>query len=145
MALLKSDDVEFVFVVQPMLNRVKGNKEFSSDEFKLIEKMYPPTWHENEEKLTHTMLVLKYFFDDYLSERIQMEVEGQGYDFIDMGLEFQELDASITAYTDYCHLTPEANRFIAEKIGEMILKRESNQKLVESLHSSMIHTMRSSS
>jgi hypothetical protein len=91
------------------------------------------------------MLVRKYFFDDYLSERIQMEVEGKGYDFLDMGLEFKKLAASITAYTDYCHLTPEANRFIAEKIGEMILKRETSPKLVESLHSSVVHAKRSSS
>jgi hypothetical protein len=69
------------------------------------------------------LFIIKYFFDDYLSDAIQERVERAGYHYLDMGREIEGLDDSFQFYTDYCHLTVDANEFIAKRMGDFILPR----------------------
>ena len=83
----------------------------------------PAAWNiKNRESYEMGHLVLKYFFDDYLSDKIKVHVERKGQKYIDMNKEMKLLDSTFEFYTDYCHSTPNGNRFVAEKIGAMMLK-----------------------
>ena len=118
--------VQGLNIMQPMLNRQERNKVLSPVETEILQQMYPPVYFADESEQTNSMLILKYFFDDYLSDRFQSEIDSAGHTFLDMGLEFQRMERAEVAYTDYCHLTPIANRFIAESIGKELLRTHFN-------------------
>ncbi len=134
MAVLDEDNVGFIFVLQPMLGRATLNKQLSPSE-RLMDAIPPFPRSSRETSSLDTedpeyaerwhmgMLVLRYLFDDYLAAELQQESAKAGHTFIDMGREIQELDATFEFFTDYCHLTPQANRHTAEKVGRAILAR----------------------
>jgi hypothetical protein len=68
-------------------------------------------------------LILRYFFDDYLSSQIEQRVTSAGYEYIDLGKATASLGEDFQLYTDYCHLTLEGNQFVAEQMGEFVLRK----------------------
>jgi hypothetical protein len=117
MSVLKQDGVDFLFILQPMVDR-EVNKEFtpSEAEWQRYTKRYVGARPEYR-------YVLRYFFDDHLSGAVKQRVEAAGNTYIDMGQAIGVLDSSFQFYTDYCHLTVEGNEFVAERMGEFVLSR----------------------
>jgi hypothetical protein len=128
MAVLRADGAELLFVLQPMLHREGRNKALSPREAQMARRVAPPLYAElpsspatTAEEFADAMLVLKYFFDDYLSGALEAELAKMRFHYLDMNRAIESLPASLEFYTDYCHMTPEGNRAIAEKIGEVVL------------------------
>ncbi len=127
-AALEADGVHFLFVLQPLLHRQGANKELSKNEERLAREVSPPLYTG----LTHTpatarleylqsILALKYLFDDYLSDALREQLHAGGHVYLDMNRALGTVPASVELYSDYCHLTLEGNRRVAERIGEAIL------------------------
>jgi hypothetical protein len=134
MGIMRADGVSFLFVLQPMLHRQGSNKALSEREAQFASAVAPPvysvkTFRETGEPqdfvdatfFDDSMLVLKFFFDDYLSPNLASEVSDAGYHYLDMNQAIEEVPASTEFYTDYCHMTVEGNRLVAEAIGNSIL------------------------
>lgn len=133
-AVLKADDVRQVFVLQPMLHRARDHKGLSETENLLANDISPPLYSSLPDTLTTTpveyldsMLILKYLFDDHLSAALERQVEIGGHLFIDMNQELQDVPESVEIFTDYCHLTIEGNRLVAEAIAEAILSAQTGR------------------
>ena len=121
-ATVRADDVKMVFVLQPMLLREGHNKGLSTIEQALAEVV--PFPRQSPELTARSMQVARYFFDDYLADAMAEAIEGNA-EFIDMNEEIEGLGPTFEMYTDYCHLTPEGNRYVAEVIGKRIAAESS--------------------
>jgi hypothetical protein len=116
MAVLRQDDVEWLFVLQPMVDR-EINKALTPSEaqwqryLKTSKKAHP----EHRE-------ILRYFFDDYLTGALRERIEEADYTYIDMGEQSRHLGSDFQLFTDYCHLTLEGNEFVAQKMGEFVIR-----------------------
>ena len=125
---MRADQVNFLFVLQPMLHRQGWNKPLSERETLFAHGVAPPVYTSGSSSVTtepqefvDAMLLLQFFFDDYLSPRLAREVSEAGYYYLDMNQAIEQVPASVEFYTDYCHMTPEGNRLIAQAIGEVLL------------------------
>jgi hypothetical protein len=120
-ALLRQDEVDWLFVLQPMVDR-GINKELTESE---------AAWQRHVQSFKHDHAeyrsIMRYFFDDYLSDVLAEHVEAAGFTYIDMGRESVELGSDFQLFTDYCHLTLEGNEFVARQMGEFVLKNLSTQ------------------
>lgn len=114
-AALQADDTRLVFVLQPMLPRTATNKPFSKIEQQLLRQSQSLIGVDSGH-------VVKYFLDDHLSDRCRQLVESAGETYIDANREITKLDRELEFYTDYCHLTADGNRVLAELIGDRILQ-----------------------
>jgi len=122
-ATVRADDAKMVFVLQPMLLREGHNKRLSNIEQALAEVV--PFQRQSPELTARSMQVARYFFDDYLADAMAKSLEGSA-EFIDLNEEIEELGPAFEMYTDYCHLTPEGNRYVAEVIGKRIAAQSSS-------------------
>lgn len=132
-ALCKTDSVDFIFCIQPLLQR-EINKELSSFENKMQQEVKPINISLSQPNLNKKLLdeyesigiiTLKYFFDDYLSDTIKLLSKKHNFNYIDLNKEITHINKNIEFYTDYCHLSFEANKIIAELFFreiEIILK-----------------------
>jgi lysophospholipase L1-like esterase len=119
-AVLKADHTPSIFVLQPLLNRAKTNKHLSETERKLAEVMVP-VGADASASVDQCALLLTYFYDDFLSEALRKTAKEFGVEYIDLNAEIAPLGPDVEFYTDYCHLTPEGNRRVAEILGRAIL------------------------
>jgi len=121
-AVLKADRTPSIFVLQPLLNRTKTNKHLSPIERQLAEVMVP-TASDTGAAVDQCALLLSYFYDDFLSDALRKASKEFGVEYIDLNAEIAPLGSDVEFYTDYCHLTPEGNRRVAEILGRAILAR----------------------
>jgi lysophospholipase L1-like esterase len=121
-AVLKADRTPSLFVLQPLLNRRKTNKQLSDIERKLVEVMVPSAG-DTSAALDQSALVIEYFFDDFLSAAFRKAAEEYGVEYLDLNAEIASLGPDVEFYVDYCHLTPEGNRRVAEILGKAILAK----------------------
>jgi lysophospholipase L1-like esterase len=121
-AVLKADRTPSLFVLQPLLNRRKTNKQLSDIERKLVEVMVPSAG-DTSAALDQSALVIEYFFDDFLSAAFHKAAEEYGVEYLDLNAEIASLGPDVEFYVDYCHLTPEGNRRVAEILGKAILAK----------------------
>ena len=128
MGIMRADEVNFLFVLQPMLHRQDLNKALSPREIRFERDVAPPLYtagssgdSSEPQDFVDAILLLKYFFDDYLSPTLAREVAAGGYHYLDMNQAIENTPASVEFYTDYCHMTATGNRLIAEAIGDKIL------------------------
>ena len=119
-AVLKADRVPSLFVLQPLLNRKQENKHLSDIERKLAEVMVP-TESGTSAAVDQCALVLEYFFDDFLSAALRKAAQEYGVQFLDLNAEIASLGPDVEFYVDYCHLTFDGNRRVAEILGKAIL------------------------
>ncbi len=134
-ALCKTDSVDFIFCIQPLLQR-ETNKELSNVENKMQQEIKPINISLSQPNLDKKILdkyesmgiiTLKYFFDDYLSDTIKLLSQKNNFNYIDLNKEITHINKSIEFYTDYCHLSFEANKIIAELLSreiEIILEED---------------------
>ncbi|HEV3299480.1 MAG TPA: hypothetical protein VG055_07555 [Planctomycetaceae bacterium] len=123
-AVLKADHTPSIFVLQPLLNRTKTNKHLSQIEHKLAEVMVP-AGSDAGPSVDQCALLLAYFYDDYLSDALRKTAKEFGVEYLDLNAEIATLGSDVEFYTDYCHLTPEGNRRVAEILGRTILAQRS--------------------
>jgi hypothetical protein len=121
-AVLKADHTPSIFVLQPLLNRTKTNKHLSPIERQLAEVMVP-TASDSGASVDQCALLLSYFYDDFLSDALRKASKEFGVEYLDLNAEIAPLGSDVEFYTDYCHLTPEGNRRVAEILGRAILAR----------------------
>ena len=119
-AVLKADHTPSIFVLQPLLNRTKTNKQLSPIERQLAEVMVP-TGSDTSASVDQCALLLSYFYDDFLSDALRKTSKEFGVEYLDLNAEIAPLGSDVEFYTDYCHLTPEGNRRVAEILGRAIL------------------------
>jgi len=119
-ATVESDGATFVFCLQPLLHRTKTNKHLSNIEAELDRLMLVPG--RDPQSAERMRQINRYFFDDYLSNHLR-DVLVQGKFFIDANSQIQDLDESVEFFTDYCHLTEEGNRIIAEILGKHLVSK----------------------
>jgi lysophospholipase L1-like esterase len=117
LAVTKSDETKYIFVLQPMLPRADQNKALSEIEKQLLAHTLESSWLEDE-----NLLVARYLFGDYLAPRLKSLLAEHDAWFIDGNREIEDLDSSIEFFTDYCHLTAEGNRILAQRIGQRIIQ-----------------------
>ncbi|HET6327792.1 MAG TPA: hypothetical protein VFG04_24120 [Planctomycetaceae bacterium] len=119
-AVLKADGTPSIFVLQPLLNRKRQNKHLSEIERKLAEVMVP-AGPDTSGSVDQCALLLSYFYDDFLSDALRKTAKEFGVPYLDLNAEIAPLGSNVEFYTDYCHLTPEGNRRVAEILGRAIL------------------------
>ena len=117
LAVLREDEVEHLFVLQPMVDRGE-NKALTASE--KAWQSYVATFKDEHHDYR---LILRYFFDDYLSDAVERHVERGGYSYLDMGLRTRDLGDDFQLFTDYCHISREGNTFVAEQMGEFVLSK----------------------
>jgi lysophospholipase L1-like esterase len=126
-AVLKADHTPSIFVLQPLLNRKKENKHLSEIERKLAEVMIP-VGPDTSGSVDQCALLLSYFYDDFLSDALRKTAKEFGVPYIDLNAEIATIGPDVEFYTDYCHLTPEGNRRVAEILGRAILAGNASKK-----------------
>lgn len=129
-SLCKTDNVKFIFCLQPMLYREKFNKSLSLTEKEMQKNFFQSKLQiiEHEKLLpvlrelivSGSSQILKYFIDDYLSGRINQASNKYGFSYIDMNKEIMSVPSNIEFYVDYCHLTRDANDILAEILFKKI-------------------------
>lgn len=122
MAILKSDNVDFIFALQPMLYR-QINKQMSNIEDRMRRTVFsigPSTMPEFRKR---AILLNKFFFDQYLSGKSMAQVEQNGFGFLDMNQAIQHLKADFDLYIDYCHFTKPGSQAVAKILGDKVLQR----------------------
>jgi hypothetical protein len=127
MATLRSDGVQFIFSLQPMLDRSEGNKPLSTIESKMASEF--GLWHGAPKNKEDGALILKYFFDDYLSDELARQTTAMGVRYVDIGDRMKTIPANVEFYTDYCHMTQEGNRLIAIQFSEALIAEGLTAKL----------------
>ncbi len=65
--------------------------------------------------------MLEYFFDDFLSAALRKAAKEYGVEYLDLNAEIASLGPDVEFYIDYCHLTLDGNRRVAEILGKAIL------------------------
>jgi hypothetical protein len=139
--IVKADSVKMIYVLQPMLNR-SVNKQISRNEKDFMRKIDPfSVTREDVNKvfagnaypagidaydLGH--LSLMYYFDDGFSDSLRRTVEQYGCHYIDANSRMITLGNDFEFFTDYCHLTPQANEFVAAMIAGELSKDISPRK-----------------
>jgi hypothetical protein len=118
-AALHSDGVKFIFTLQPMLDRPIGNKPLSAIESKMKSEL--GLWHGAPDRKEDGVLVMRYFFDDYLSQEFARQTAAKGVHYVDIGDRIRTTPADVEFYTDYCHMTQEGNRLIAIQFKEALV------------------------
>jgi hypothetical protein len=116
-AVLRRDNVEFMFALQPMVDR-GINKPLTESE--AVWQRYVQSFKDEHPDYR---LILRYFFDDYLSDALESRVTAAGYRYVDLGRQSQTLDANFQLFTDYCHLTLEGNQFVADQMAAFVLEK----------------------
>lgn len=129
-SICKIDKVKFIFCLQPLLYRQKFNKTLSLSEKAMQNTTLNPKLRGNQNKIFSPQfidlinrgsnLILKYFIDDYLSEKINQISIDDGFTFVDMNKEIMPIQSNIDLYVDYCHLTIEGNEIVAEILSKKI-------------------------
>lgn len=135
-AVLKADSIKFIYILQPLLNRKKFNKQLSESETGFAQKVDPIT--SSKEYINKVViqnlvnsglslynilhLVLYYHFDNGFTDSLKAIVEKHEDVFIDGNKAIQPLDKNFEFYTDYCHLTSEGNKFMAKIIAKEIVE-----------------------
>ena len=117
MSLMRQDGVEFLFALQPMVDRGM-NKPLTPSEAQW--QHYVQTFKDEHPEYR---LILRYFFDEYLSDQLEEHVTMAGFRYIDFGKSSRSLDSNFQLFTDYCHLTLEGNQFVAEQLGNFVLEK----------------------
>jgi hypothetical protein len=117
MSLMRQDGVEFLFTLQPMVERA-ANKPLTTSEAEW--QHYVQSFKAEHPEYR---LVIRYFFDDYLSDQLEARVNRAGFRYIDLGRASWALSSSFQLFTDYCHLTLEGNQFVAEQMGNFVLAK----------------------
>ncbi len=129
--ILRADDVQFIFVLQPILAR-GINKELADYERRMQREMglidgasVPPALRalagNQVDMKTMLRMTGRYFLDDYLSDAIKLQVASRRFRFADMNKEIVSVGSDVAFYTDYCHLTLDGNRIVAQRMGDMIV------------------------
>lgn len=104
--VLALDGIEDIFVLQPALRLTK--KIFAGSEARLAEY----------DRAVAGRIEIAAYRELYPEIAKQLSEDRDGYRFLDFT---HELDGMTTqAFTDYCHLTPDANRAIADRLFEEI-------------------------
>ena len=122
MAILKSDRVDFIFTLQPLLYR-QVNKALSSTEDQMRRTIFGIGPNMPPELIDRSILMSKYFFDQYLAQASRSRVEQSGYGFMDLNNEIRTLNSDFELYVDYCHFTVPGSKTVAEIIGQKVLQR----------------------
>jgi hypothetical protein len=107
---LQHDKVDAVFVLQPMLILERGRPGMPPIEKKLFEfnvSSYLPNYEAFMKQAV-----------PFVRELERSTVEAQGATFLDATPVFRAARGQV--FTDYAHLTPEANRFLASLIADHI-------------------------
>jgi lysophospholipase L1-like esterase len=125
LAALEADGTRYIFVLQPMLTRA-DNKSLSSIEEELLAATLQGAWMDQDD-----LLVARYFFDDFLVPRLESLFAPHDALFIDGNREIADLDDSSEFFTDYCHLTVEGNRIIAQRISDHIEHLERSERRLQ--------------
>ncbi len=118
LAVLEADGTHYVFVLQPMLPR-GTNKSLSRIEQELLSSTLEGSWTDVD-----SLLVARYFFDDFLAPRLESLFAPSTAVFVDGNRAITDVESSTEFFTDYCHLTAEGNRIIAQRICDRIEKME---------------------
>ena len=111
--LLEQENVDAAFVLQPMLILERGRPEMPAIEKEMLEfnlKSYLP----NYEDFMHKAV-------PYVSALERATVEKSGATFLDATGLFRNARGQV--FTDYVHLTPEANRVLARYIADHTIAR----------------------
>ncbi len=122
MAVLKSDKVDFIFTLQPLLYR-QINKTLSSTEGQMRRTIFGIGPNMPPELIDRFILMSKYFFDQYLVQASRSRVEQNGYGFMDLNDKIRPLKSDFELYVDYCHFTIPGSQTVAEIIGQEVLQR----------------------
>gem|GEM_PF-4606153 len=72
---------------------------------------------------------MQYYINQIQSPTLSKVVQQSGGHYIDMNVETQSIPAEQEFYTDYCHLTPYGNHFVAEQFAERVEKYLTTKKL----------------
>jgi hypothetical protein len=122
MAVLKSDKVDFIFTLQPILYR-QPNKQWSATEDQMRRTVFSMGPTTPSDLKTRFVLMSKFFFDGYLSQASRNRVERHGFGFLDINEEIQQLDSNFEFYLDYCHFTRGGSHVVGEILGKEVLQR----------------------
>lgn len=122
-AAVTADNAEYLFAIQPLLWRRGGNKQLSGREMAFYQ-LWPVPPGADADLMRRSRLASAFFFDDVLSPVMKGEL---GEYFVDLGLAIESVPRETEVYTDYCHLTREGNRLVAEALVERI----ASQRLVK--------------
>lgn len=122
MAVLKSDNVDLIFTLQPILYR-QVNKQWSPIEDRMRRTVFSVAKDAGEGVITRFILMSKYFFDNHLSKVSRERVEREGFGFMDLNEEIRSLKSDFELYVDYCHFTVPGSLKVAEMIGGEVLNR----------------------
>jgi lysophospholipase L1-like esterase len=121
-AVVKTDGQRTLFVLQPLLGRTRVNKRLSKTERQFAALMVPAA-ADSRTPLDENVLLIAYFFDDYLSAAFHKTADKFGVPYLDMNDEIAGLGPDFEFYTDYCHLTPAGNQRVAEILARKILAK----------------------
>ena len=125
-ALMRQDGVEFMFGLQPMVDRGE-NKALTESE--AAWQRYVQSFKDEHPDYR---LIIRYFFDDYLSDQLEARVTKAGFRYVDFGRASQALSADFQLFTDYCHLTVPGNEFIAQHMADFVLEKLASNGASES-------------
>ncbi|MBF0447951.1 MAG: hypothetical protein HQL67_07110 [Magnetococcales bacterium] len=126
MAILKSEKVDFIFALQPMLYR-QVNKQWSQIEDRMRRTVFGVGPNLPQTVIDQFILMSKYFFDEYMSSTSQERVEQNNFGFLDLNQEISHLKSDFELYVDYCHFTVEGSQAVGEILGRKVLERLSTQ------------------
>jgi hypothetical protein len=121
-AVLKADHMRCLFVLQPLLLRRGVNKHLSPIE-RDFTSVLVPGGSSSAAGLGDEALLLSYFYDDFLSAALKDLAGRFGIEYIDMNSEIAQLGPDVEFYTDYCHLTPQGNQYVAGVLASAIIRK----------------------
>ncbi|MBF0399727.1 MAG: hypothetical protein HQL90_03050 [Magnetococcales bacterium] len=127
MAVLKSDKVDFIFTLQPILYR-QVNKQWSTIEDRMRRTIFGVGPNMTPELIDRYIVMSRYFFDQYLSRASQQRVEKNGFGFMDLNQGVTHLKSDFELYIDYCHFTVPGSKVVAELVGQEVLRRLPGQQ-----------------
>ncbi|MDD2386676.1 MAG: hypothetical protein PHP52_07815 [Bacteroidales bacterium] len=138
-AICNVNHTELIFCLQPMLYR-EMNKTLTANEIKMKNSINPinisisnPDMEIEKLKLyeNNGNILIKYFFDDYLSQNIDSIASINKINFVDLNKSIANQYEDTEFYVDYCHLTADANLIIAKILSEKISEILEEKKLIE--------------
>jgi hypothetical protein len=118
-AVLQADHTQCLFVLQPLLLRRGVNKRLSQIERSFTGVLVPG----GNAVLGDEALLLSYFYDEFLSSALAETAQKFGIGYLDMNREISHLGPDVELFTDYCHLTPQGNQYVAEILARAIVGR----------------------
>ncbi|HLP18842.1 MAG TPA: hypothetical protein VK174_01000 [Chitinophagales bacterium] len=151
---LRADSVYSIFCIQPMLSNRGCQKQLSRLELKMRKHLEKVTVADTiiaaatlpliKEKISAGYLnpMLKagkaryeagtyckaFFYQQYLAPRIDTLAKKHGHSFMDIASYLKEMGADKEFYTDYCHLTPYGNEFVAGLMANEVDKFLANKQ-----------------